>query len=213
MLWGKAGQRSHERSALVEAVAPLNRALELIATLPPTAALRREQVKHQIALTNALMHTKGYSAFETKVSLDQARSLIEQTEGFGEPLEDTLMLFSVLFAGWINSAVAFDGRATLQHANHLLALAEELDRTAPLVMAHRALGQTLAFTGELVAARGHLDGGVALYDYTEHRQLAPRFGQDPIETILSARAWVLIALGFPDAAVVDARQALNGARR
>ena len=44
-LWGKAGQRSLERSALVEAVAQLTRALDQIATLPATTALRREEIK------------------------------------------------------------------------------------------------------------------------------------------------------------------------
>ena len=61
-LWGKAGQRSLERSALVEAVAQLTRALDQIATLPGTPALRREQIKLQVALINPLMHTKGYAA-------------------------------------------------------------------------------------------------------------------------------------------------------
>ena len=49
-LWGKAGQRSLERSALVEAVEQLTRALDQIATLPATPALRREQIKLQVAL-------------------------------------------------------------------------------------------------------------------------------------------------------------------
>src|ERR1700688_1029764 len=39
-LWGKAGQRSAQRSALVEAAEQLRRALDLIATLPGTPALR-----------------------------------------------------------------------------------------------------------------------------------------------------------------------------
>ena len=39
-LWGKAGQRSLERSALVEAAEQLTRALNQIATLPATPALR-----------------------------------------------------------------------------------------------------------------------------------------------------------------------------
>jgi predicted ATPase len=159
------------------------------------------------------MHTKGYSASETKLSLDKARTLIEHAEARGEPLEDPLMLFSVLFGAWINSAVAFDSRATSQQANHLLTLAQALHKPAPLVIAHRAVGQTLAFTGDFVAARVHLNKGVDLYDRTEHRQLATRFGQDPIETILSARAWVLVILGFAEAAVEDARQALNVARQ
>jgi class 3 adenylate cyclase len=44
-LWGKAGQRSLERSALVEAVAQLSRALDQIATLPATPGFRREEMK------------------------------------------------------------------------------------------------------------------------------------------------------------------------
>ena len=40
--WGKAGQRSLERSALVEAAEQFTRALDQIATLPGTPALRRE---------------------------------------------------------------------------------------------------------------------------------------------------------------------------
>jgi class 3 adenylate cyclase len=44
LLWGKAGQRSLERSALVEAAEQFARALGNIATLPATPALRREDI-------------------------------------------------------------------------------------------------------------------------------------------------------------------------
>ena len=57
-LWGKAGQRSLERSALFEAVAQFTRALDQIATLPGTPALRREQIKLQVALITPLLHVK-----------------------------------------------------------------------------------------------------------------------------------------------------------
>ena len=42
-LWGKAGARLLDRSALVEAIEALTRALDQIATLPSTPALRRER--------------------------------------------------------------------------------------------------------------------------------------------------------------------------
>ena len=99
-LWGKAGQRSLERSALVEAVEQLTRALDQIATLPATPALRREQIKLQVALITPLMHVKGYAAPETKAAAERARLLIEQAEALGEPPEDPLLLFSVLYAFW-----------------------------------------------------------------------------------------------------------------
>ena len=66
-LWGKAGQRSLARSALVEACEAAGpRALDQIATLPATPALRREQIKVQVALITPLMHTKGHAAPERR---------------------------------------------------------------------------------------------------------------------------------------------------
>ena len=99
-LWGKAGQRSLERSALVEAVEQLTRALDQIAALPATPALRREQIKLQVALITPLMHLKGHAAPETKAAAERARLLIEQAETLGEPPEDPLLLFSVLYGFW-----------------------------------------------------------------------------------------------------------------
>ena len=73
-LWGKAGQRSLERSALVEAVEQFTRALDQIATLPSTPALRREQIKLQVALITPLIHVKGYAAPETKAAVGAGAS-------------------------------------------------------------------------------------------------------------------------------------------
>ncbi len=74
-LWGKAGQRSQERSALVEAAEQLGQALAQIATLPSTSDLRREQIILQVALVNTLMHVKGYGAPETKAAVAQVESV------------------------------------------------------------------------------------------------------------------------------------------
>ena len=84
-LWGKAGQRSLARSALVEAAEQLTRALAQIATLPATPALRREQIKLQVALITPLIHVKGYAAPETKAAAERARLLIEQASGASRP--------------------------------------------------------------------------------------------------------------------------------
>ena len=53
-LWGKAGQRSLARAALLEGAEQLKRALDQIATLPATPALRREEIKLEVAFANAL---------------------------------------------------------------------------------------------------------------------------------------------------------------
>ena len=65
-----AGQRSLERSALVEAVTQLTRALNQIAALPPTPALRREEITLQVALITSLIHVKGYAAPDASVAIN-----------------------------------------------------------------------------------------------------------------------------------------------
>jgi predicted ATPase len=65
-LWGDAGQRSLDRSALVEAAEQLTRALGEIAALRATPALRREQIKLQVALITPLIHVKGFARLKPR---------------------------------------------------------------------------------------------------------------------------------------------------
>ena len=124
-LWGKAGQRSLERSALVEAAEQFTRALDQIAALPLTPALRREQIKLQVALLTPLMNVKGYAARETRAAGERARLLINQAEALGEPPDDPLLLFSILYGFWVASTVGFNADASRNHAANFLALAEK----------------------------------------------------------------------------------------
>jgi class 3 adenylate cyclase/predicted ATPase len=212
VLWGKAGQRSLERSALVEAAAQFTRALAQIATLPGTPALRREQIKLQVALISPLIHVKGHAAAETKAATEQARLLIEQAEALGEPPEDPLLLFSVLYGFWVANYVAFNGDAMCNFAAQFLALAEKQGATVPLMIGHRLMGTSLLVTGGIAEGRAHLDQAMSPYDLAEHRPLATRFGQDHGVTILSNRSLALWLLGYPEAALADSDQALRDAR-
>src|SRR4029077_6796283 len=102
-LWGKAGPRSLERSALIEAAEQLRRALDQIANLPTNTMLRREEIELQVALITPLLHIKGYAAPETQAAAERARTLIEYAEALGEPPENTLLLFSVLYTVWTSN--------------------------------------------------------------------------------------------------------------
>jgi class 3 adenylate cyclase len=105
-LWGKAGQRSLERSALVEAMQQFTRALELIGTLPPTPVLRRQEINFQVAIITPLLNIKGFAAPETKGATERARLLIEKAEALGEPPDDPLLLFTVLSCAAIGHTAA-----------------------------------------------------------------------------------------------------------
>jgi predicted ATPase len=124
-LWGKAGQRSLEHSALIEAIAQLTRSLDQIASLPATPVLRREEIKFQAALITPLLVVKGYASPEAKAAADWTRNLIEQADALGEPPEDPLLLFSVLYAFWVARYAAFNGDMLRELAVQFLALAEK----------------------------------------------------------------------------------------
>jgi class 3 adenylate cyclase/predicted ATPase len=210
--WGKAGQQSMTRSALVEADTQFARALDQIATLPPTPATRREQIKLQVGRITPLMHIKGYAAPETQGAAEQARLLIEQAEALGEPSEDPLVLFSVLYGFWAANLVAFNGKALCDIAAQFLRLAEKGGATVPLMMGHEVTGISLMFTGNVAEGRAYLDRAIALYDPVEHRPLTTRFGQDHGVVALCFRSWALWLLGYPKAALADAENAVKNAR-
>jgi class 3 adenylate cyclase/predicted ATPase len=212
-LWGKAGLRSQQRSALVEAAEQLGHALAQIATLPSTSELRREQIILQVALVNTLMHVKGYGAPETKAAVAQVRALIEQAERLGEPPDDPSLLLSALFGQWIVNFMNFNGDVVRELAARFLALGEKEHAAVPLVIGHRTMGSTLALMGDLVEARAHYDKALALYRPAEHRRLMTRFGQDLRVTCLAFRSMALWLLGYPEAALNDADCALMEARQ
>jgi class 3 adenylate cyclase/predicted ATPase len=210
--WGKAGQRSLARSAFAEAAEQLRRALAQIDALPVTPALRREQIKFQVALIAPLIHVKGHAAPECKAAAEQARVLIEQAEARGEPPDDPLLLFSVLYSFWVANYAAFNGDAMRELAAQFLALAEKQGTTVPLMIGHRLMANSLMLTGDIAEGRAHYDQALALFDPVEHRALAPRFAQDVRVAILSYRSLALWMIGYPEAALADAEYALKDAR-
>jgi class 3 adenylate cyclase/predicted ATPase len=210
--WRKAGYRSMERSALVEAVEQLTRALDSIAALPTTTALRREQIKLQVAVITPLMHVKGYAAPEVKAAVERARLLIEQAQAMGEAPEDPLILFSVLYGFWAANYVAFNGDLICDLAAQFMALAKKEGTSVSLVTGHRLMGASLVHTGDIVHGRMHYDQALALFDPTKPHSLATRFGQDDRVSVLGYRSVALWTLGYPESALADTTKALEYAR-
>src|SRR5580693_6066012 len=77
-LWGKAGQRSLARAALLEGVEQLKRALDQTATLPSAPALRREEIKLRVAFANALALTGDL--VDGKEHYDRALAIYDPAE-------------------------------------------------------------------------------------------------------------------------------------
>jgi tetratricopeptide (TPR) repeat protein len=211
--WGNAGMRSLERSALVEAAEHLTRGLAQIAVLPGNPALRREEIKLQVALISPLIHVKGYAAPETKAAVERANRLIQKAEALGESPEDPLLLFSALYGSWVANVVAFfNGDLVCDLAQQYLALAEKRGMPIPLMIGHRLLGTSLLYAGDFAQGRAHLDQAIALYNPSEHRVLATHLSHDTSAAAFCFLSWALWLLGYPHAALANANRAVKDAR-
>src|SRR5262249_44566084 len=82
--WGKAAHRSAARSALAEAAAQLQKALEQLALLPDTPERRRQELELRSALGAVLFAAKGPGSPEMGQAYARARQLWEQV---GSPSE------------------------------------------------------------------------------------------------------------------------------
>ena len=216
-LWGKAGRRSWERSALAEAVAQLTRSLDQIAVLPGTPARRREQIEFQVALGYVLMSTRGFAAPETLAAFEKARSFIERADTLGE-VSDNRPMLAVLSGFWLASYVGFNGDAMRELAAQFLTLAENEAAMVPL-MAHRQMGVSLLRTGDVTAGRAHFDRAVALWDHAERSLETPTKKEfwarlltpPPAMLLLADRSLAMWTLGYPEAALADAQRAVRNA--
>jgi predicted ATPase len=203
--WQRAGRRAMQRSANLEAIGHLTRGLELLKTLPDTPERTQQELEFQISLGTALMYTKGFTAPEVGRVYARARELCQQ-------VGETPQLFPVLWGVWYFHNARAEHQMGQELGAQLLSLAQRLQDAALLVVAHRALGNTLYHLGELAPARAHLEQSVALYDPQQHRSLAFLYGQDPAVT---CRSWAALALwlqGYPDQALQRMHEALTLAR-
>jgi predicted ATPase len=151
---GRAARLTHEDTpqarldkldALLAQTSTSRQDAALIAEMTPV--LRRMQIDLQVALITPLNYIKGWGAPETKAAVEQARLLIEQAEALGEPPEDPLQLFTVLYGFTAANIITFNGDVSRDLAAKLLELAEKQKASFPLVVGHNLLGSCLMLRG------------------------------------------------------------------
>jgi predicted ATPase len=211
--WGKAGRRSFERFALLEATKHFTRALEQIATLSTTPALRQSEMTLQVALMQTLMHVKGYAAPETKVAVSEPTRSLSKLKRSASLPKMRWLVFSVLQGFFAANLNAFNGDAMRELAAQYLSPAEKHGGIGPRMIGHGLTGQSLVYTGDIAHGQTHLDRAIALCDPSQHRAYTTRFSIDPLVTNLNVRSFSLWFLGYPNGALADADKALSVARK
>jgi predicted ATPase len=200
--WQKAGERAIHRSAYEEAVVHLTKGLGGLKALPNTAERAQQELTLQLALSNALMATKGYATPEVEQAYAQALALCRQ---MGEPPQ----LFPVLVGLWRVYITQARHTTALELGEQCLKLAQSIQNPVRLLGAHQAIGIAWFYLGELRQARAYLEQAMTLYNPQRRHFHASRSGQDPGVACLGHLVWTLWALGYPDKALKKSHQALT----
>jgi predicted ATPase len=198
-----AGEQAVQRSAYHEATSQLSKGVELIATLPETPSLARQELLLQLALGPALAVTEGFTAPEVDRAYARARDLCTE-------VGENPQLFQALQALFTNHHV----RAELDKAHglamELLHLARTTKDPVHLLLSHLSMGSTTFWLGEFSKAFEHLQEGMRCHDPRHHR--SPEYLwvlQDAGVSALAYLSWVLWDLGYPEQALTRSEEALG----
>jgi class 3 adenylate cyclase/tetratricopeptide (TPR) repeat protein len=199
----EAGQKACGRSAVREAVAFFEAALEILADVPETAETRSRRLDILIALGPAVIMLRSATAPQVE---DLYRRALALVEGLG----DVTRRFPVLWGLWFVLYTRGDYPAALAAGEELLEMAQAGDDTGRLVEAHHALWPTLIAMGQAAKAVPYAERGIALYRREHHAGQAFLYaGHDPgacCRYQLGAARWLL---GYPDRAAAAVRDALR----
>jgi predicted ATPase len=201
----QAGNQAHHMSAHLEAVAHLKRGLELLASLPQGPERLQLELGLQTSLGTALIATRGYASPEVEQAFGRARELCR---ALGDPPQVIPVLYGLCLF-WL---VCAELEKAYEEGEQLLLLAQRAGDVGYILGCHAQLGASAIYLGRFDDARAHLEQAIALYDPSQHRDLAYHHGQDPCVTALSYLSWVLWFQGYPEQAIVKQNMALELAR-
>jgi predicted ATPase len=201
----QAAQNAARLFANQEVIVLARRGLELLKLLPDAPERDQLELKLEAILVPALINLMGPGATDAERVFARARELCQRV---GSPPQ----LYPALWGSWYFSMVGADFQRACELGEQLLALAQDLQDPAHLLLAHRVLGNTLFYPGGLEQARAHLERGIALYDSRRHRSLVSLYGQDPGVVCHLWAALTLWMLGYPDQALRKKEEALTLAR-
>jgi class 3 adenylate cyclase/tetratricopeptide (TPR) repeat protein len=204
--WLLAGKNTALRSANVEAIAHLQRGLEVITRLPADEARDRWELDFLLVLGPCLIATQGPAANKTVATFTRARELCER---LGDPPEHLGVKF------WLATVKVVRGEfaQALEAVEGLPSAAEARGNLPTLINATRGRGMILMFMGRLAEARESLERAAEVFAASPEsdRMAARSAGQDAGVAMQALTSWVLWALGEIDEAVARMNAALERA--
>ena len=204
--WLQAGKNAALRSANLEAIAHLQRGIEVIGHLPAGEGKDRSELDFQLVLGPCLIATQGPAASAAVATFARAREVCER---LGEPPEYLQVMF------WLATVSVVRGELpqALEAVAALLSAAEARGDRPALINAIRGRAMILFFLGRIVEAREAIERAVEVFSASQDadRMAARAAGQDAGVAMQALMSWVLWVLGDVDGAVTRMTAALERA--
>jgi predicted ATPase len=205
-LWQQAGGLALGHMALAEAIAHLNKGLELIAALPPSAERDGSELDLRTLLGTACMALKGWAAEEVWDSFFPALKV-------ANALRRTDAMLPICWA--LGGYVLCRGRVaeSLRWVTELMNAAEVYNDADLLIVGHLCAVVVYFCLGDPIKTRERAHRVLALYSEERHGHLVGVLNHDP-KTVssewLAQSTWML---GYPEQAVKMTDAAHDHARR
>jgi len=203
--WLKAGRHAGSRSAYLEAIAHLERGLDLLQSLPESPDRDGCEIDLQLALAGCRLTAKGAAA--AKPPYMRAFDLAESS---GSPQQR----FDALYGVWQATNMSGGSAAASPLSARLLSMTEDEGDDGLRLQALHSAWATWAFAGDPAKTREHTDAGRLLYDPEKHA--SHRFvygGHDPGACAGYMGAHAEWLLGYPEKALASAAASLALAER
>ena len=201
-----AGEQALQNVANQEAVGFLSGALKLLGGLPDSVARSRRELALCCLIGAPLLVTKGFAAPETERAYSRASELSQKLENSPEQ-------FGALYGLWGFAVMKTQLSRARALAAEVFRIAQAAGDPELLLPAHRAVGDTAFWLGNLTVARSHLEQAMALYRPEQHAREVLRSGQDQGVVSSALSAWAVWLLGYPDTALARMDETLALARR
>jgi predicted ATPase len=205
--WLRAGLRSCERSANVEAIGHLTTGLALLGKLEESTDRDAQELRFLNPLGTAYIASRGYAAPEVAPVFRRARALCERG---GEPQE----WFVTMYGNWAYHMARGDLRLCMDLAAEAMEFAERLKEPGLLMEALVLPAVTRLFRADFVGARDCFER--ALSNYEDRARCAYWLRYTGADAGVSHRVCLsptLWHLGFPDRALQLSREACELGRQ
>ena len=186
----EAGRRAAQRSAHVEAMSQLNRALDLLQELPAEPERWGRELALRSVLAVVLEAIKGWGAPEVAGNAERCVTLCRELGERGGLIQAQSSL-------WAHHLLRGDRQPTIDLAAEIARLAET---PAEVYMGYATRAYTAYYSGRFSAALALSEQATVLYTPELVPELAA-YGDDSILMPHLMKSWVLWILGDPAAAV------------